>query len=127
LLGCKSLEFLVLNRTGITEIPDDIENLCNLKKLSISNKLTAISDSIGNLSDLRYLSLGGNRSLDSIPSTILKLNKLLHLDVSSTKIKLLPEGISELPLEKVFIYNTECEQTKDYKALKKRLGEDFKE
>lgn len=127
ILECTSLEFLVLNRTGITAIPADIENLTKLKKLSISNKLVAISDSIGNLSDLRYLSLGGNRSLDSIPSTILKLNKLLHLDVSSTRIKTLPEGIAELPLEKVFIYNTECEPTKDYKALKKRLGEDFKE
>lgn len=127
LLACKNLEFLELNRTSIPAVPHEIENLSKLKRLTISNKVTTVSDSIGNLSDLRYLSLGGNRSLDSIPNSILKLSKLLHLDVSSTKIPALPEGISELPLEKVMIYNTNCETTKDYKILRKRLGDKFKE
>ncbi|MDA3894477.1 MAG: leucine-rich repeat domain-containing protein [Salinivirgaceae bacterium] len=127
LMKCTNLEFLTINRTSIPTIPNEIENLSKLKKLTVSNKLTMISDSIGNLSDMRYLSFGGNRSLDSIPSSIIKMKKLLHFDVSSTKIKELPEGISELALQKVLIYNTDCEATKDYKLLKKRLGENFKE
>lgn len=127
LLKSENLEFIVINRTGIKTIPHEIENLYQLKKLAVSNKLTYISDSIGNLSDMRYLSFGGNRSLDSIPSSIIKMKKLLHLDLSSTNIPYLPEGISELPLEKVLIYNTDCEQTKEYKILRRKLGEAFKE
>lgn len=127
LLECTNLEFLVLNRTSIPAIPNEIENLSKLKKLSISNKITHISDSIGNLSNMRYLSFGGNRKLDSIPNSILKMTKLLHFDVSSTNIPVLPEGIVDLPLEKLLIYNTDCEITKDYKTLKKRLGDKFKE
>lgn len=126
ILNCTNLEFLVINRTSIQCIPHEIENLKKLKKLSISNALTSVSDSIGNLSDMRYLSLGGNRNLSQIPHSIVKMKKLLHLDVSSTKIEQLPEGIAELPLEKVLIYNTNCKITKDYKLLKKHLGSKFK-
>lgn len=126
-LQCANLEFLVMNRTGITEIPDEIENLKKLKKLAVSNKLMYVSDSIKKLSDMRYLSFGGNRKLTQIPDSIINMKKLLHLDVSSTKIEHLPEGIAELSLEKVMIYNCECHQGKDYKALRRRLGENFKE
>lgn len=127
ILGCTNLEFLTINRTSISEIPDEIENLSKLKRIAISNSVTHVSDSIGNLIDMRYLSLGGNRKLDSIPSSILKLKKLLHFDISNTNISILPEGISELPLEHVKIYNTDCQKTKDYRILKKRLGATFKE
>lgn len=127
LLNCTNLEFLVINRTNIQSIPDEIENLSKLKKLSISSKLTSITDSIGKLDDMRYLSFGGNRNLDSLPHSITNMKKLLHLDLSSTKIDQLPEGIADLPLEKVLIYNTDCTRTKDYKLLKNRLGNKFKD
>ncbi len=127
LLTCTNLEFLVLTRTSIPEIPSEIEDLDKLKRLSVSNKLTTISDSLGNLTDMRYLSFSGNRNLDSIPYTIIRMKNLLHFDMSRTNVKMLPTGISELPLEKVMIYNTPCEVTKDYKELKKRLKDDFKE
>jgi len=127
LLDCINLEFLVVSRTGIKTIPDEIEKLKKLKKFSISNSVIAISDSIGKLDDMRYLSFGGNRNLDSIPGTIVNMKKLLHLDISNTKITQLPEGVSDLPLEKVFIYGTNCKVTKDYKELKNRLKENFKE
>ncbi|MBI9069547.1 MAG: leucine-rich repeat domain-containing protein [Salinivirgaceae bacterium] len=127
LLNCTNLEFLVINRTNITEIPQEIENLTKLKKLSISNKLTVISDSIGKLNDMRYLSLSGNTNLDSIPQSIVNMRKLLHLELSNTNIKELPEGISELPLEKVFIYYTNLKKTKDYMLLRYRLKDEFKE
>lgn len=127
ILECENLEFLVLNRTGIQTIPHDIEKLKKLKKLSISSSLIEISDSIGNLNDMRYLSFGGNRKLTHIPQSITKMKKLLHLDLSSTKIEQLPEGISELPLEKILIYKTNCTVTKDYKLLKNRLKNEFKD
>jgi len=127
LLKCTNLEFLVINRTSIPSIPHEIENLSKLKKLSISNGLTTISDSIGNLSDMRYLSLGGNRRLTYLPQSITKMRKLLHLDISNTKIPALPEGMAELPLEKVLIYNSECNTTKDYKELKRRLKQNFQD
>lgn len=127
ILNCSNLEFLIMNRTNVLVIPHEIEQLSKLKKMSVSSSLINVSDSIGNLHDLRYLSFGGNRKLDSIPSSILKLSKLVHLDLSSTNIPELPEDLVELPLAKVLIYNTECKQTKDYKALKKRLGVNFKD
>ena len=127
LLNCTNLEFLTINRTSIKKIPDEIENLKKLKKLSISSGLIAVTDSIGKLEDMRYLSFGGNRNLTKIPSSITNMKKLLHLDVSNTKIEQLPEGVSDLPLENVLIYNTNCSITKDYKVLKNRLGTKFKE
>jgi len=127
LLNCINLEFLVINRTSIQAIPDEIEKLKKLKKLSISNGLTSISDSIGKLDDMRYLSLGGNRNLAYLPNSILNMKKLLHLDISNTKIDQLPEGVADLPLEKVLVYGSSCKITKDYKALKNRLKDNFKE
>jgi len=127
LFECPNLEFLVINRTKIKTIPADIEKLNKLKKLCISNSITSISDSIGNLEDIRYLSFSGNRSLDSIPQSIVKMKKLLHLELSNTKIDRLPEGIAELPLEKIQIYNTNIKKTKDYMLLKYRLKDNFKD
>jgi hypothetical protein len=127
LLNVTSLEFLVLNRNRITTIPDEIKNLSNLKKLSISNSLTFISDSIGTLHDLRLLSLGGNTQLTALPPTIINLKNLLNLNLNRTAIEILPEGISALPLEELSIQQTSCKVTKDYKDLKKRLKDNFKE
>jgi hypothetical protein len=127
LLNCLNLEILFINRTRIDSIPHDIEKLSKLKKLSISNSLTAISDSIGNLSDLRFLSLGGNTKLDYVPASLIKLNKLLYLNLNRTGIVELPEGIAELPLEEITLQGTNCKVTKDYKELRKRLKENFKE
>lgn len=127
LFECSELEFLIINRTDIDSIPDDIEKLTKLKRLSVSNKLVHISDSIYKLTDMRYLSFGGNKKLEYLPGGVVNMTKLLHFDVSRTAIKELPEGISALPLEKVMIYQTECKSTLDYKKLKLKLGDEFKE
>ncbi|MGE4289420.1 MAG: leucine-rich repeat domain-containing protein [Salinivirgaceae bacterium] len=127
LLNVTSLEFLVLNRNRITTIPDEIKNLSKLKKLSISNSLTFISDSISTLHDLRLLSLGGNTQLTELPATIINLKKLLNLNLNRTSIGILPEGIAELPFEEFSIQQTPCKVTKDYKELRKRLKDNFKE
>ncbi len=126
-LNCTSLEFLTINRNKITVIPDSIENLAKLKKLSISNSLVDVSDSIGKLSDMRYLNFGGNTKLTYLPATIVNMKKLVYLSIVRTQIKQLPEGIAELPLKEVMIKNSDFEITKDYKVLKKRLKQDFKE
>ncbi|PKP10221.1 MAG: hypothetical protein CVU09_07565 [Bacteroidetes bacterium HGW-Bacteroidetes-4] len=127
ILNCTCLEFLVLNRNRITTLPDEIKNLSKLKKLSISNSLTFISDSIGTLQELRLLSLGGNTRLTELPQTIINLKNLLSLNLNRTAIEILPEGFSVLPLEELSIQQTSCKVTKDYKELRKRLKENFKE
>jgi hypothetical protein len=127
ILECANLEFLIINRTSIEEIPDDIDNLSKLKRISISSSVIHVSDSIGNLTDLRYLSLSGNRKLDSIPNSIANLKRLIYLDISNTNINVLPSGVSELPLKQLRLYNTDCKKTKDYKTLKRQLGSGFKE
>lgn len=126
-LNCTNLEFLTINRNKITAIPDSIENLTKLKRLSISNSLVNISDSIGKLSDMRYLNFGGNTKLTYLPATIVNMKKLVHLSIIRTQIKQLPEGISELPLKEVMIKNQDFEINRDYKLLKKRLKQGFKE
>jgi len=51
----------------------------------------------------------------------------LSLNLNRTAIEILPEGFSVLPLEELSIQQTSCKVTKDYKELRKRLKENFKE
>lgn len=127
ILNCTNLEFLTINRTGIDSIPDEIKKLAKLKQLSVSNKLVFISDSIGNLQDMRILSFGGNTQLNYLPASVTKMKRLLQLNINRTAITQLPEGITDLPLEKLQSYDAPLKKNKDYFLLKHRLGENFKD
>lgn len=105
LMNCKKLEKISCNRGDLANIPAEI----------------------GSLSQLKELQLAYNKALTSLPKSFINLKNLTYLNISGTNIGLLPEGISLLPLEQISIKNTPIQKSKDYKALKKRLKDKFKE
>ncbi|KAK3435813.1 hypothetical protein EUGRSUZ_C00539 [Eucalyptus grandis] len=132
----EELEELLIDETDITEIPSWIGSLKKLKMLSAvgCGSLTRIHSSISclvNLStlnlttcknlqelcsfnalgELRRLYLVGCYRLKQITFSIGKLEKLVELDMSYTRIKLLPESIANLENLKILrISHSEIEK-----------------
>jgi internalin A len=104
---CTQLETLLLGgkfdeqkrewvRNKLTEFPDAVLQLTNLKRLNLSrNQITAIPDALGQLSNLIVLDLSSNE-ITSIPETIRQLSNLTRLDLSSNEITSIPETIGQL-------------------------------
>jgi Leucine-rich repeat (LRR) protein len=87
---------LNLNNKNITEIPESISKLSNLKYLYLrSNQLTAIQESISKLVSLKYLDLRHNQ-LTTLPESIGKLVRLKHLYLHNNQLSTLPESIGNL-------------------------------
>jgi len=81
---------------SLTEIPEVILSLTNLKRLTIEyNEIKSIPDDIANLKNLEYLQLGDNE-LESVSSKISKLENLKEIDLSDNDIKKLPAEFGNL-------------------------------
>jgi len=81
----RALEELNIHQNQIEAISPDIGLLANLKKVDLSyNALTEIPSTIGQLRKLERLGLLGNRSLTSLPETILELPASCRLNLKST-------------------------------------------
>lgn len=79
----KQLTQLGLVMNGLKQIPEEIENLVNLKHLNLaSNNFSSLPESLGNLHNLESLSLYGNYSLCGLPECIYQLPKLNWLTIS---------------------------------------------
>ncbi|KAH7833720.1 hypothetical protein Vadar_017962 [Vaccinium darrowii] len=94
---CPRLTTLLLNETGLEEIPDSFfTNMPRLKVLDLSdNKIKSLPESISNLENLHALILARCRQLTDVPSLeTLKALKLFIL--TSSLIEEVPEGIEEL-------------------------------
>ncbi|MFK5975147.1 MAG: AAA family ATPase [Sulfurovum sp.] len=79
-----------INNNQLTEIPDSIGELSNLKILILSNNsIKKITPKIENLSNLTHLDLGNN-PIEYLPHSIKKLKKLRHLGLTGTKLPLPP-------------------------------------
>lgn len=127
LMTCHSLELLNITRCNVRQIPDKIGNLTQLKQLSVStNNLVSLPANIGKLKNLEKLSISKNPSLKTLPLSIVKLRKLKSLNLYKSGIKVLPKGLSQLPLTYVNVKKTPCKSSKDYEILKKRLGRKFR-
>lgn len=152
LSSLKNLKYLIANNAQIKTIENiGLESLSNLKEININSnpnitsieplincvnleiiscsgaKLTAIPAGIENLTQLKELILSDNRELSSLPANFVNLKSLKSLDISRTNIEVLPENFSKLPLEKMRIIDTNCKTTSDYKILKKRLKNKFRD
>ncbi|PSB02484.1 COR domain-containing protein [Merismopedia glauca] len=103
---CTQLETLVLGKwdeekyqwvgNQLTEFPDVILQLTNLKTLNLNfNQIRAIPKAIAELSKLTSLNLWSNQ-IRAIPEAIAKLSKLTWLDLSINQITEIPEAIAEL-------------------------------
>ena len=102
---CTQLETLLLgkwnrkarrsvgNGNKLTEFPDVVLQLTNLKILNLrNNKITCIPEDLGQLSNLTHLYLGCNQ-ITSIPEAIGLLSNLTHLYLNNNQITSIPEAI----------------------------------
>lgn len=92
------LRVLNLRNYSITEIPQSIGNLKHMRYLNLSGTdITFLPENVGDLYNLQSLLLRGCKKLFSLPSTLIKLKHLRHLDISDTpRLSKIPFGIGEL-------------------------------
>lgn len=91
--GLQYLEVLWLGFNNIKELPDDINELVNLKDFSLSTKrISQIPDSLCEITSLEKLGLSVNR-IQALPEKIGILSNLKALHIGSNEIKKLPDSI----------------------------------
>ncbi|MFI5172052.1 MAG: SMI1/KNR4 family protein [Chitinophagales bacterium] len=88
---------LIYDQQGLKEIPDEVYQCKNLRKLMFSrDELKIIPEKLFDLKELRILNLYMN-SYETVPDAIGKLEKLTVLDLSySSNLKTLPVAINKL-------------------------------
>ncbi|KAF8019297.1 hypothetical protein BT93_G0085 [Corymbia citriodora subsp. variegata] len=93
----KSLSYLALDGTELTELPDSIGLLKNLQTLSLRScrGLWKLPDSIGYLEELRVMDLS-ETSVDELPSSVENLRNLKVLKMHCTFTREFPRGIKNL-------------------------------
>ncbi|KAF5303288.1 hypothetical protein FQA39_LY10027 [Lamprigera yunnana] len=85
-----NLNFLKIDSTTLSEVPEDIQNLINLQTLVLhSNKLEKVTDKIILLSKLKVLDLSSN-CLKLIPDNLSKLSQLVTINVSNNCLENFP-------------------------------------
>ncbi len=92
-----NLKTLALMSNHLNSVPQSIFNLKNLVSLGLSgNNLKKIPDSISNLTKLEALYLGFNQ-LTEIPESIRKLTKLEELELTANYLTEIPDCIRDMP------------------------------
>lgn len=93
-----------LSDNQITEIPEVIAQLENLKTLFLSeNKITKIPEAIAQLTNLTELYLFDNQ-ITEIPEAIAQLTNLFKFSLNNNQISEIPEVIAQLPkLEGLYV------------------------
>jgi Leucine-rich repeat (LRR) protein len=95
-LQLTNLKILNLSWNQITSIPEVIGQLSNLTQLDLhNNQITSIPEAIGQLSNLTLLSLRDNQ-ITSIPEAIGQLSNLTWLDLDGNQITSIPEALGQL-------------------------------
>jgi Leucine-rich repeat (LRR) protein len=90
-----SLELIYMNRNKVSELPEDIGNLKQLRRLYLGhNQLEYLPDSFYELTELRMLILKANK-LTSLDDKIRQLQRLVNLDISKNQLSELPAGIGQ--------------------------------
>lgn len=92
--------FRLYRQYNITEIPEWIGTLTNLRSLTLPgcDSITAVPDAICNLTNLKTLDLK-RTGISTLPEDIGNLVNLEELDISYTKITELPASIYNLNLK----------------------------
>lgn len=92
------LELLDLRNNELTELPDALFDLVELRFLRLQrNSLRRLPPRIGALSRLNTLAIEFNQ-LTSLPCTLVNISDLNFLSVNSNRLTTLPTSIGELPL-----------------------------
>jgi len=94
----KELRVLSLsNYKSITEIPNSIGNLSDLRYLNLSHtKIERLPSETCKLYNLQFLLLSGCKRLTELPEDMGKLVHLRHLDVSDNALREMPAQIAKL-------------------------------
>jgi internalin A len=113
-LQLTNLKILNLNNNQITQIPEAIGQLSNLTELHLFyNKITSIPETIAQLSNLKELHLFYNK-ITSIPDAIAQLSKLTWLDLSCNPIAQIPEAIGLLSnLTQLYLFKNQITSIPD--------------
>lgn len=92
---CFMLEILDCSQCKLSELPETIGSLVNLKKLILSeNDIKEIPESIGNLKNLTHFDVSNNTHLGKLPKVIGDLENLKVLKAHHAKLKSLPKEIA---------------------------------
>jgi len=99
---------------GITQLPDSIEQLTQLRSLDIGyNELEELPETIGQLTQLTEACFNNN-SLERLPETIGQLTQLKVLYIHVNELEKLPETIGQLKaLRRLDIDNTLIKEIAD--------------
>lgn len=92
-----SLQWLNINDTKLSEIPEELGNLLKLEHLSLMrNNLEKLYGELTELTSLRTLNMRHNNiKASGVPVDLFKLEDLTTLDLSHNKLKEVPEGLEK--------------------------------
>jgi Leucine-rich repeat (LRR) protein len=91
-------EFQIQNRDNngiIVRIPESISRFKNLDMILLDNCISEIPDSICELPNLRFIALMNNPKLTSIPDCIANLPKIYFVNLKGSNNVVVPESIKE--------------------------------
>ncbi|MBF0550942.1 MAG: leucine-rich repeat domain-containing protein [Deltaproteobacteria bacterium] len=96
IIGLTNLRVLHLDNNRLSSLPESIGRLTNLQKLDLAfNRFNSLPESIGRLAILQELYLRHNQ-LSSLPGSIGQLTNLQNLDLEGNQLNTLPESIGQL-------------------------------
>ena len=91
-----SVELWNLKSPKLTELPETLGQLTQLKSLDLSgNQLEALPESLGQLTQLQWLHLGENQ-LTALPESLGQLTQLRELYLGTNQLEALPESLGQL-------------------------------
>jgi len=91
-----NLKRLVLEGNQIATLPENLSKLTNLRVLHLSdNQIATLPESLSKLTNLQYLSLWSNQ-IATLPESLSKLTNLQYFHLSNNQIDTLPESLSKL-------------------------------
>jgi internalin A len=103
------LKKLYLYNNQFTSLPESLARLSQLQALNLDdNKLTALPESVAQLSQLQALSLTRNK-LTTLPESVIRLSRLRFLYLDRNLMTTLPEALRKLTrLERLFLHGNEA-------------------